>query len=182
MFFRWYETFDFTTPNKAHSCACVSHTVSFSSRTSSRTISFGWYTTIWFSFALIRLHFLCAYYTIFPVLALAANADPLFVCIFTAAIEINSHTNIYARLPQATSKPPAAAEQIYGVNHHVFQTRCLLRTNFTLDNRRCRTISFPDGHCYSSNECAILYQKSLSRKSGLRKTMQRRRGRATPTA
>lgn len=40
----------------------------------------------------------------------------VFVCIFTATIEINSHANIDARLPQATGKPSAAAEQIHGVD------------------------------------------------------------------
>ena len=39
----------------------------------------------------------------------------VFVCIFAAAIEINSHANIDTRLPQATGKP-AAAEQIHGVD------------------------------------------------------------------
>ena len=40
----------------------------------------------------------------------------VFVCIFTAAIEINPHANFDTRLPQATGKPAAAAEQIHGVD------------------------------------------------------------------
>ena len=40
----------------------------------------------------------------------------MFVCVFTAAIEIDPHANVNTRLPQATGKPSAAAEQIHGVD------------------------------------------------------------------
>lgn len=40
----------------------------------------------------------------------------VFVCILATFVIINSHANINARLPQATSKSSAAAEQIHGVD------------------------------------------------------------------